>query len=159
MKTLISLTGIIVFCLSAFARLGETNQQIYKRYGAVVTRTEISTNEWTGYYEFENYSISVTFSNNISMSELVTPHYPDSWVTRSFEDKERQTLFKKIGGNGEWKEVDLKDAESRTRMWTNQQCNATAVEIPNPHDTICISKNGYDERRVDRERKARASGF
>jgi hypothetical protein len=97
-------TALIFFCvltsLPLFARLGETNQEILQRYGAVTRRESISTNEWTGFYQFNGYNVAVTFSNNISVVETVSPI-----IKRTMPADELDKLKKSIGGEDGWNAI------------------------------------------------------
>lgn len=98
MKTI--LTAVLMICaLSALARLGETNVDISKRYGPVTKREQKCTNEWSGFYQFNGYNIMVTFSNNISVLEAVSPI-----LKRTMPADEIERLKKLIGGEEGWRD-------------------------------------------------------
>ncbi len=61
------LTALLLFTTSAFARLGETREQITKRYGPG-TRFDIQrlTGAETMVYHYDNFEIEVVFHNDKS---------------------------------------------------------------------------------------------
>lgn len=65
------LTGLFVFTASAFARLGETREEIEKRYGKG-TRSDIQRLEGaeTMKYFYNNFQIEVAFHDNKSIWEI-----------------------------------------------------------------------------------------
>jgi len=71
------LSGLLVFTTSAFARLGETREQIDKRYGQG-TRSETQRLEGaeTIKYHFDSFEVEVVFHDNKSIREIF--HNPQS---------------------------------------------------------------------------------
>jgi hypothetical protein len=112
--------GVALFSYSSFARLGETKDEILKRYGAVTAHLEISTNAWLETHNFKDYSVSVYFKNNVSVAEIVKTINP-----RTFSDTERDSLMKDIGGEGEWK-VTSAPGEVAKLSWENTKTKAMA---------------------------------
>jgi hypothetical protein len=74
------LTGLLLFTTSAFARLGETREQIDKRYGQG-TRSDIQRLEGaeTIKYHFDNFEVEVVFHDNKSIWEIF--HNPQGRVS------------------------------------------------------------------------------
>jgi hypothetical protein len=151
-------TAFFCVVITTFARLGETKDQIYKRYGAVVRHSEISSNEWTGDYKTTNYSISVTFSNNISMQEIFIPHHADNGSPRILSGEERLQILNRVAGPGEWIEIEVK-YEKGVKMWKNEKTSAEAVQIRDPRDVLSISVAGYSSVRPKVEAAKKTSGL
>jgi hypothetical protein len=65
------LSGLLVFTASAFARLGETRDEIDKRYGQG-TRSDIQRLEGaeTFKYQFNDFQVEVVFHDNKSIWEI-----------------------------------------------------------------------------------------
>ena len=68
------LTALLLFTTSAFARLGETREQIAKRYGPG-TRSDIQRLEGaeTMKYSYNNFQIEVVFHEDKSIREIFHP--------------------------------------------------------------------------------------
>jgi hypothetical protein len=99
-KPISSGVAIAIMCLmaiTAVARLGESDVEISKRYGAIQKRIDDSTNKWKGAYFFKDYKIMVSFETNRSVTEMLAP-----LNNRKFETAEVSALRDAIGGAGTW---------------------------------------------------------
>ena len=81
------LTALFVFTTTAFARLGETREQIEKRYGQG-TRSDIQRLEGaeTTKYYFNNFQIEVVFCDNKSIWEIFHPTRDINMLLRAYAD-------------------------------------------------------------------------
>lgn len=135
--------------------------EIYKRYGPVLIRTELSKNEWTGDYKFKDYYISVTFSNNVSMSEIFSAYYSNSDMPRRFSNDERDEIFRLVAG-GNWigtKSIGVIPSQT----WTNSIGTAVAIQsdvtISKTHDTISIRNIDFIAGDAKAEAKSKTDGL
>ena len=158
MKTIcqIGLMGLMV-CLSAQARLGETDHQIYARYGAVQKRYDDDGTWWHASYLFKEYIIIVYFHENTSTAECVTP-----LEERKFSDSEREALMDNISGTTNWM-MDAGDDKFEQTCWTNAGgfMAATVDRIGSPSLLVVgtrdfILKLGTQE---EEKEKKKADGF
>jgi hypothetical protein len=154
MKTLLI---FLISAATAFARLGESNQQIMLRYGAVQDRTELGTNIWRGTYLFKEYNINCIFFTNTCVSEIVMP-----LENRKFGDDEREALMKSIGGDGTW--IKDSDIEMFSDTWINTTTKARArvddVILKASHLTV-MSPAFIDWALAEQKKKeqSKAAGF
>jgi hypothetical protein len=157
MKILLSLLLATVVVYPAAARLGETKDEIYKRYGTVQKRTEISTNEWTGKYQFKEYIVLVFFKDNISVGEALQPI-----EKRDFSDEELKALRAAIGGEGEWKEK--RGASLTSTIWINEKNGVVACHKESVTDSgaLVVARSEFLEKYAEvteKEEKSKADGF
>lgn len=134
MKMLI--LAVLLVAGSAEARLGESNEEIFKRYGAVTRRDAVNTNEWTGFYEFNGYNVAVTFSNNVSVVETFSPI-----IKRTVPADEIDRLKKLIGGES--------DCVAQTTTVNGLQL----VRVGNRSYLESVKKASQVERKRELERK------
>ena len=144
--------------LSSLAKLGESNVQIAARYGAVLSRTEIGTNEWMGLYTFKEYHIGVTYYTNTCVMEMVQPI-----EARRFSDTERDALMKNIGGAGDWVK-DGSTVEIMADAWINTTTKAHArveSKIMGPDSLMIMSPVfiAHENEKKAAEDKKKAEGF
>jgi hypothetical protein len=102
-RLLLSLVLLLLLAIqfSAFARIGETEEQIEARYGkpiADVSRPEIGKAKA---YVFSGFEIAVIFANSTSQAELMgkRDHTP-------IDANEIQLLLKANGNGHSWKSVE-----------------------------------------------------
>ena len=115
--------AIAIMCLvavTAMARLGETDGEISKRYGALQKRIEDGTNKWKGAYLFKDYKIMVSFETNRSVTEMLAP-----LKYRKFEPAEVSALRDAIGGAGTW--TERYNANQSEKRWINASNGAVAI--------------------------------
>jgi hypothetical protein len=149
MKTLIAMLLVLVG-VSAEGRLGETNVEVAKRYGAVTRRENLSTNEWRGTYNFRGFVVEVSFSNNVSMAETVL-------AKRKLTAEEKEALISTIGGDGKWSKIPLLD------QWINAETKALARcdRVALGQDAIMVSTREYAEvesARQEAQKREQAKG-
>ena len=140
MKTAIILLLAIVCC--AQARLGESNVDIGKRYGAVQQRVQISTNEWKGTYKFKEYIVWVEFTNDISVCEVIVTNDP-----RKMDDAEVQSLIKSAGGDaGEWVRGDA-SLSKMSKVWINTETKvqASATDVGGRGAVAVMTKERFEK--------------
>lgn len=106
--------------ITAVARLGETDAEISKRYGALQKRIEDGTNKWKGAYLFKDYKIMVSFETNRSVTEMLAP-----LNNRKFEPAEVTALRDAIGGAGAW--TERYSANLSEKRWINPSNGVVAV--------------------------------
>lgn len=106
--------------ITAVARLGESDAEISKRYGAVQKRIDGGTNKWKGAYLFKDYKIMVTFETNRSVTEMLAP-----LNNRKFETAEVTSLRDAIGGTGGW--AERYSANLSEKRWINTSNGVVAV--------------------------------
>lgn len=156
MKKIGLMALIVMATLFCRARLGETNAQIYDRYGAVQRRVDTGTNTWQGAYLFKNYGVLVYFRDNVSEGEMIVPK-----DNQPFSDDERQSLMTTIGGPGKW--VEQKSSEDRPgRMWINQDNKAAAYLKDSPTVGLMVGTHEFWMRGVSdqqNEQKQKTDGF
>ena len=150
---------LILVSLPAVARLGETNVQIWQRYGRVQKRYEDGTNLWHAGYLFKNYAIIVYYTNNISEAECFSPV-----SARTIGDDERKELMKEIGGDGNWAS-DEGHLKFGPDCWTNSN-GAVAVMAgilagtPDSYSMLDVGTRSYFDQMVAKMKyKDAASGF
>lgn len=98
MKTFPHVVLLGVLCASsAFARIGETEAQIEKRYGEPQTSLKQSAGYTSRAYVFQGFDIIVSFENGVSCGES----YRHSNGTPLL-DPEIRTLLQANSGNGKW---------------------------------------------------------
>jgi hypothetical protein len=148
------IVAILLFTAgSAQARLGETNVDVAKRYEAVQSREQLSTNEWRGVFRFKEYKIIVEFSNNVSVAEFVYPG-------RKFTEVESQALIESIG-EGKWSKLPL------LSEWINTDTKAAARvdRVAVGKDVLTVASRAYINKQAEqaaeqkRKEKAKADGF
>lgn len=109
---LIAFLILMASALPAWARLGESNTEIYRRYGAVLKRyPSADTNYWDASYKFKEYVVLVTYSNNVSCCESVRPI-----EARHISSEECKVLMQSVGGEGQWS-TEQKRFDSQ--VWKN----------------------------------------
>ncbi|HXB58068.1 MAG TPA: hypothetical protein VNU95_00790 [Candidatus Acidoferrales bacterium] len=150
---------LILVSLPAVARLGETNVQIWQRYGRVQKRYDDGTNLWHAGYLFKDYAIIVYYTNNISEAECVSPV-----SARTISDDERKELMKDIGGDGNWAS-DGGHLKFGPDCWTNSN-GAVAVmagilaDTPDSYSMLAVGTRSYFDQMVAKmKHKDAASGF
>lgn len=144
--------------LTTFARLGETDVEIAKRYGPVQKRTTESTNEWNGFYIFKDYHVFVTYSNNVSVCETISPA-----PKRTMSAEEVSALMKSVGGTGEWQK-DKSRFDPTTDYWVHTKTRSRAVLMRTVGEApaLMIMTAAYDAKTTSdykRKEKSKASGF
>lgn len=129
--------------LTAQARLGETNVDVAKRYGPVLKRVEISTNEWSGIYSFKEYDVVVVYSNQVSIAEVINPK-----AKRAIGFDEAKALIESVGGPGKWTTLI-------GTVWVNDDTKARAqIDFVNDRSVLTVMTRGYFDASVA-ESKAR----
>ena len=152
---------LLLLCsaIAATARLGETSAEIAKRYGPIQKRHEgelAGTNTWAGLYKYKDYYVSVTFSNNLSVAEMVVPQ-----ESRPVERDEFEKLLKEIGGDaGAWKA----DPSEGRDFFTNSVTKAVALysSLPSKKRSLLVMSAAYSRTltKADRQKKGqRTDGF
>ena len=122
-KSIFGGVAVAILCLAAItatARLGETDVEIAKRYGAVQRRIEAKTNTWKGAFLFKDYKIMVTFQTNRCVTEMLAPLHD-----RKFGMAEVSALREAIGGGGTW--TERYSANQSERRWINPSNGVVAV--------------------------------
>jgi hypothetical protein len=156
MKT--TLLILLASCACACARLGESNVEIMKRYGAVEQRSATGTNSWRGDYTFKEYNVVVFFRDNISECEVIRPI-----EERKFADAERDALMNGIAGNDQWAS-DKSTFSFMSAVWINKQTKAVAYvkdEILKP-SVLVVSSHSHAIRLQEEQKqkeKSKAEGF
>lgn len=157
MKTLLIL-AVSCLCLSAIARLGESNAEIFKRYGAVLNRIELNTNSWAGLYTFKEYNVKVIYLGNISVVECLSPI-----AKRKFEGIEAEALMSAITGKGKW--IPNADNNFIKKNWTNSEAHAIASiddALMGGTPSLIVADMIYGSKWVkinEDEQKKKAEGF
>jgi uncharacterized DUF497 family protein len=156
MKTIFII--LLASCSVVFARLGESNAEIFRRYGAVQDRTETGTNTWTGTYMFKEYIVIVYFRDNKSEAEALRPI-----SSREFSDEERDAMMKSIGGDGDWI-LDDSTYEFLSKTWINSKNHSVAYVKDGimKASTLIVASREYCQR-MEAEKKTKdkkkADGF
>jgi hypothetical protein len=147
--------ALILVSLPAVARLGETNVQIWQRYGRVQKRYEDGTNLWHAGYLFKDYAIIVYYTNNISEAECVSPV-----SARTISDDECKELMKNIGGDGNWAS-DEGHLKFGPDCWTNSNgAVAVLADTPDSYSMLAVGTRSYFDQMVAKmKHKDEASGF
>jgi hypothetical protein len=70
MKTYFVAISLLILVSHAFARIGETEQQIEARYGKSIRTLESGNQPLTKAYRSSDLSIAVTYIDGVSQSEM-----------------------------------------------------------------------------------------
>jgi hypothetical protein len=157
-KAFLFLSTFLLVSSVCQARLGESNAEIAKRYGAVQSREELGTNAWMASYLFKEYKIGVVYYTNVCVAEFVTPI-----EGRTFGDDERDALMKNIGGSGTWVKDGTK-IEFLANSWINTTTKARARGETKMFggDTLTVMSQVYIDRQIAEQKekeKSKADGF
>lgn len=158
MKKIVLVVVAATLASIAQARLGETNVQIYHRYGAVRDRSEVATNIWVGTYLFKDYLVLVYFENNVSVAETVGP-----MKDRDFSGVERHELMDDIGGSTNWV-ADSAAFHFTSERWTTPDGRVLAFlnkRLSGSQTLTVVTRNFAREFEAltQKKEKAKASGF
>ena len=95
--------SIIILCSVLFSRLGETLNQVEKRYGKIIER-EGKDGYW---FKFKKYSIYVLIYKGISIGEEFSIRKGDTIYNNHIPEDEREIILKANIGEGYKTEYDI----------------------------------------------------
>jgi hypothetical protein len=142
MKTLVLLTSLMLFTMTAHARLGETPAQVTARYGTMKGTPEIiGTNLWKGTFRHAGFDVTVTFWNGRAVEENF---FKDSF---SISERDAEMLFRAVSGDGKItsESADTHDPKLTIVDFKNLNNGATGTLF---NDGINSGSPGRDQQRV-----------
>lgn len=149
MKTLFTLTAALALVASAFARIGETETQIAKRFGAPITSLKESGCVSRAYV-FQGFHVLVSFENGISSGES----YSHSNGMPLLEPEIR-TLLQANSGSGTWRTVS---AEGFTTIYKSSDRQRVA-SYEALERKLLITTQGFIDRVSQRHHSEMTKGF
>lgn len=135
---LVSLMGLIG--CAAIAKLGETSEQIFARYGQLQQRYDDGTNSWHGLFNFKEYLVTVYFSSDESVCEVVSPK-----DQRKFSDSEREALILDISGGTNWAADNLAGSGFGQYYWKDSDTKdrASVADTPGEASQLQVYSEGF----------------
>ena len=132
MKTLILIIIAFAFSRSAFARIGETTEQIDQRYGQPLETTR--SNGESRRYSFRGFNVLVCFERGISQCEVYRKK-DNSGMTEA----EIQGLLQANAGNSEWLDEPEENINDYV-YWSKDKRTRVAIYTLATHGLMVTSK-------------------
>jgi len=159
MKTMCSLVVFATVALAAreaVARLGETAEEIAKRYGEVDTVGEFQ-GKVRHTFKFKTYRVSVLYLDGKSAAEFIFPN-----GNEALTDMEVAALMEAIAGSSKWGKPDVLPL---SKTWSGTETNRAFAhwnwKRVGGHCLSVSSANGraFIEGTMKAKQRAKAEGF
>lgn len=131
---------IVLTTCAAPAKLGETSEQIFARYGQLQQRADDGTNLWHGLFNFKDYMVTVYFSGDESACEMVIPK-----EQRQFSDAEREALIADISEGTNWVKDNSVGTVFGQKYWKDSDSNdkACVTDSPGQASILRVASEGF----------------